>query len=389
MGKRLLTPGVHYIQGAQACIEGALTAGLTVYAGYPITPASEMMEHAAARLPQVGGRFIQMEDEIGSIAALIGASWAGGKAMTATSGPGFSLMQEGLSYAVMSETPLVVVDVQRPGPGQGYINSSQEDVMQARWGRHGEGSTIAVCPASVQEMFNLTIEAFNLAERWRSPVLIMTEEVIAHMRERLVVPPVEEITVVNRTKPQDLGISPDQYLTWGHGQVAPMAAWGDGYRANLVGLVHHEDGNVTRYSNEVHHHCLNRIREKIETNIDQIAKLEAIHTDDCDHLVVCYGSVARTAKEAVEELRAESGLKIGLIRLITLWPFPEERIRSLISRVDKVFVPEMNLGMMIHPVKEALRDRAEDIRSIPELGRLHTPELIMEAITSAVQGGGR
>ncbi len=186
---RLIQPGVHYLQGSQACVEGAIIAGCRVYGGYPITPASEVMEHAAKRIPQVGGRFIQMEDEIASACILLGASWGGAKAMTATSSPGFSLMQETISYAIMSETPLVIVDVQRPGPGQGYVTTSQEDVMQARWGHHGEGSIIALAPASVQEMFEFTIEAFNLSEKWRSPVLLMAEETLAHMRERLIVPP--------------------------------------------------------------------------------------------------------------------------------------------------------------------------------------------------------
>ena len=222
----ILKPGAYYLQGAQACLEGALTAGCRVYAGYPITPATEIMEHAAHRLPRLGGRFIQMEDEISSASVLLGASWAGAKAMTATSSPGFSLMQEVISFAIMTETPLVIVDVQRPGPGQGYITTGQEDVMQARWGHHGEGSIIALSPASVQDMFEFTIEAFNLAERWRTPVLVMAEETVAHMRERLIVPALGTIPIVNRTKPQDMGIAPEHYLPYGHAQVPPMATWG-------------------------------------------------------------------------------------------------------------------------------------------------------------------
>ena len=250
--QNLLEPGTYYLQGSQACIEGALMAGCRVYGGYPITPASEVMEHAALRLPQIGGRFIQMEDEIGSACLLLGSSWAGAKAMTATSSPGFSLMQEAVSYAIMSETPLVIVDVQRPGPGQGYITTSQEDVMQARWGHHGEGAIIALSPASVQEMFEFTIEAFNLSEEWRTPVLLMAEETVAHMRERLVVPAQDQIQVIDRKKPQDLGIPPDSYLPWGHDTVSPMANWGEGYNINYVGLVHLEDGNVTKYDLKMH-----------------------------------------------------------------------------------------------------------------------------------------
>ena len=301
--RHLLQPGVHYLQGSQACLEGALIAGCRVYGGYPITPATEIMEHAAARLPQVGGRCIQMEDEIASACLLLGASWAGAKAMTATSSPGFSLMQETISYAIMSETPLVIVDVQRPGPGQGYVSTGQEDVMQARYGHHGEGSLIALAPTSVQEMFDFTIEAFNLAEQWRTPVLVMTEETIAHMRERLLVPPLEEIRVVNRVKPQDLGIAPEAYLPWGHGTVAPMADWGEGYNVNYIGLVHREDGNITRYDAQAHLHCITRLQHKIEGNAEHIARVETQFVEGCRHLVICYGAVARTAIEAVLEAR--------------------------------------------------------------------------------------
>jgi 2-oxoglutarate ferredoxin oxidoreductase subunit alpha len=332
----------------------------------------------------VGGRFIQMEDEIASACVLIGASWAGAKAMTATSGPGFSLMQEAISYAIMSETPLVIVNVQRPGPGQGYITASQEDVMQARWGHHGEGSLIALAPASVQEMYELTILAFNMSERWRTPVLVMTEETVAHMRERLSVPAAQSVEIVNRRKPQELGISPEDHLLWGEDTVAPMANWGEGYNVNYVGLVHHQDGNVTRYSTEMHHRYIQRLQQKIEGNVDRIARLETSSIEDCDHLVVCYGAVSRTAIEAVEAAR-EKGLKIGYLRLVTLWPFPEAELRESVRDVNVIFVPEMNLGMMKHPVKEALRDRCRKVVSIPSLGALHTPEYILSKIHEEIQ----
>ena len=377
---RLIQPGIHYLQGSQACVEGAIIAGCRVYGGYPITPASEVMEHAAKRIPQVGGRFIQMEDEIASACILLGASWGGAKAMTATSSPGFSLMQETISYGIMSETPLVIVDVQRPGPGQGYVTTSQEDVMQARWGHHGEGSIIALAPASVQEMFEFTIEAFNLSEKWRTPVLLMAEETVAHMRERLIVPPLEDIKIDNRKKPQDLGIAPENYLPWGHDAVAPMANWGEGYNVNLIGLVHLEDGNVTKYDLNMHDHCVKRFYNKIEDNVDTISEIETEHLDNCKHLVICYGSVSRTAIEAVTEARNEHNLEIGYLRLKTLWPFPEKKLRSLIKKMDAVFVPEMNLGMMKHPVAEALGDRCQRIISIPSLGSLHTPEYILSVI---------
>lgn len=376
----LLKPGKYFLQGNQACIEGALIAGCRVYAGYPITPATEAMEHASRRFPQVGGRFIQMEDEIASACLLIGASWGGAKALTVTSGPGFSLMQEAISFAIMSETPMVIIDIQRPGPGQGYITASQQDVMQARWGHHGDGPIIAIAPSSVQEMFDFTIEAFNLSERWRTPVFVMAEETVGHMREPVFVPPWDEIEIIERKKPQDLGIVPEKYLPWGHDVVAPMANWGDGYNVNLVGLCHLEDGNVTKYSPQINYRCVERFYTKIEGNIDKIARIESKFLDGCKHLLICYGTVSRTATEAVIEARAESGLELGYIRLITLWPFPEGKLREIVPDVDTVFIPEMNLGMMKHPITEALRDRCRKIVSIPSIGVLHAPEYILSKI---------
>lgn len=381
-----LQPGTYYLQGAQACAEGAIFAGCRVYAGYPITPATEIMEHFALRLPQTGGRMIQMEDEIASASVLLGASWAGAKAMTATSSPGFSLMQEVISFGIMTETPMVIVDVQRPGPGQGYISTSQEDVMQARWGHHGEGSIIALSPASVQEMFEFTVRAFNLSEKWRTPVLVMTEETVAHMRERLVVPEEKDLPVVERVKPQDRGISPEDYLPYGHGEVPPMAVWGDGYHINHVSLVHHPDGNVTRYDEKTHTENVSRIKAKIEGNVDHIAMLESRFLDDCRHVVVCYGSVSRTGIEAVTEARENRNLPVGFIRLKTLWPFPEKMLRDMVGEVDTVFVPEMNLGMMRHPVTEALGDRCRKVVSVPSLGCLHSPDKILDRICREIDG---
>ncbi len=355
-----------------------------VYAGYPITPAVETMEYASRRFPQVGGRFIQMEDEIASACALIGSSWGGTKALTATSGPGFSLMQEAISIAVMSETPMVIIDIQRAGPGQGYITASQQDIMQARWGHHGDGPIIALAPSSVQEMFDLTIEAFNLSERWRTPVLVMTEETVGHMREPLVVPPWDEIEVVERKKPQNLGILPRDYLPWGHDTVAPMANWGEGYNVNFVALVHLEDGNISRYSPQANYHCVERLQNKIEGNVDEIARMETKFLEGCKHLIICYGAVSRTAMESAIEAREGSGLEVGYLRLITLWPFPEEKLRRMVGHVDTIFVPEMNLGMMKHPITEALRDRCKKVVSIPSLGILHSPEYILSKIREEI-----
>ena len=380
-----ITPGRHYLEGSEACVEGALVAGLKVYGGYPITPASEIMEHAARRLPMVGGRFIQMEDEISAACTLIGASWAGGKAMTATSSPGFSLMQEAISFSIMTETPLVIVDVQRPGPGQGYITTSQEDVMQARWGHHGEGPVIALAPASVQDMFDLTIEAFNLSETWRSPVLIMAEETVAHMREGLTVPELDRISVVPRKKPQDSGIAPEDYLPYGHGLVPPLANFGDGYNINHVSLTHHPDGNIARYTHDMHRENVTRLQDKIEGNADAIARIESRFLDDCKHVLICYGAVSRTGLEAVMEAREALGIKIGFLRLVTLWPFPENILRKLLKKAGTIFVPEMNLGMMRHPIAEALRDRCDRIVSIPSLGALHSPEGILDEIREVLK----
>ncbi len=375
-----IEPGRHYLEGSEACVEGALIAGLKVYAGYPITPASEIMEHVSRRLPQFGGRFIQMEDEISAACTLIGASWAGAKAMTATSSPGFSLMQEAISFSIMTETPLVIVDVQRPGPGQGYITTSQEDVMQARYGHHGEGPIIALVPSSVQEMFELTIEAFNLSEKWRTPVLVMAEETVVHLRERLIVPELDKIELIGRKKPQDLDISPENYLPYGHDIVPPLANFGEGYNINHVSLAHSQDGNVSNYSLKVHRENIERLHQKIEGNVNEIARIEYQLLSDCEHVLICYGSVARTGLEAVKELRQVHGIKIGFIRLVTLWPFPEEKLRALISKVKNVFVPEMNLGMIKHPITEALRDKCDRVISIPEIGALHSPELIIDQI---------
>jgi 2-oxoglutarate ferredoxin oxidoreductase subunit alpha len=300
--------------------------------------------------------------------------------MTATSSPGFSLMQEAISFSIMTETPLVIVDVQRPGPGQGYITTSQEDVMQARYGHHGEGPLVALAPSSVQDMFDLTIEAFNLSEKWRTPVLIMAEETVAHLREQLIVPELESIEIMRRKKPQDLDISPESYLPYGHAIVPPLANFGEGYNVNHVGLAHAEDGNVGNYSLKVHRENIDRLHQKIEGNVNEISRIETRFMEDCEHVLICYGSVARTGLEAVKEVRQVHGIRIGFIRLVTLWPFPEDHLRRSISAVKNVYVPEMNLGQIKHPITEALRDKCDQVISIPEIGALHSPEQIIDQI---------
>ena len=382
--KGFLQPGDYYFQGNEACVEGAIIAGCRYFSGYPITPASEISETASIRMPQVGGVFIQMEDELASVCSLIGASWAGAKALTATSGPGFSLMQEAISVAIMAETPFVIINVQRPGPGQGYITASQGDVMQARWGPHGGGSLIVLAPASVQEMMNFTIEAFNLAEKWRSPVIILADEPVAHMQEKVVVPPLEEIEVINRVTPQELGITPEDYLPFGGQEVPPMAAFGDGYKINVVSLVHHPDSNIGHYSAKLNYECVSRKVRKIEDNVDEISKLDVQFLEDSDHVIVCYGTPARPAYEAMLEARAEN-IRIGYVRLKTLWPFPEKKLRHLIREAAHIFMPEENLGLMIHSVIEALRDRVSQFIPIPSLGVLHSPELILRKIREVIR----
>ena len=252
--------------------------------------------------------------------------------------------------------------------------------MQARYGHHGEGSVIALAPSSVQDMFELTIEAFNLSEKWRTPVLIMAEETVAHMREQLIVPELDSIEIIGRKKPQDMGISPDAYLPYGHEIVPPMANFGEGYNINHVSLAHHADGNVGNYSLKTHRENIERLHQKIEGNVNQIAQVESQFLDDCEHVLISYGSVARTGLEAVKEAREVHGIKIGFIRLVTLWPFPEEKLRNLISTVKNVFVPEMNLGMIKHPITEALRDKCDRVISIPEIGALHSPEKLVDQI---------
>jgi 2-oxoglutarate ferredoxin oxidoreductase subunit alpha len=256
--------------------------------------------------------------------------------------------------------------------------------MQARWGHHGQGPVIALAPSSVQDMFDLTIEAFNLSETWRTPVLIMAEETVAHMREPLTVPDPDQIKLVVRKKPQDTSIAPQDYQPYGHDLVPPLADFGDGYNINHVSLAHHPDGNVSRYNADMHRANVTRLHEKIEGNADTIARVESRFLDDCEHVLICYGAVARTGFEAVMEARQKYGIRIGFLRLVTLWPFAGNMLRQFIKKADTVFVPEMNLGMMIHPVTEALRDRCQRIVPISSIGALHSPEAILEKICEVV-----
>jgi 2-oxoglutarate ferredoxin oxidoreductase subunit alpha len=330
------------------------------------------------RLPEVGGAFIQMEDEIASMAAIIGSSYAGVKSMTATSGPGFSLMQENIGLAAMTETPCVVVDVMRAGPSTGQpTKTGQQDVMQAKWGSHGDYEVIALAPSSVQETFNLTIEAFNLSETYRCPVFVMTDEIIGHMMERLAIPEPDQIQIVNRKRPTS---PPSEYLPFKAGEdlVPEMATFGEGYRFYATGLTHDETGHPQTDSSDHHAKLVQRLCDKIRKNTGKITKVEQVFLEDADVCLVAYGSVARSALSAVVEGRAR-GAKIGLLRLVTLWPFPEEIVERVAEQVDRILVPEMNYGQLVREVERSAGRRK--VTFLPKLGdALHTPEEILTQV---------
>jgi len=377
-GERVLV-GQHFMNGDVACAEGALAAGCSFFAGYPITPSTEVAERLAQRLPQVGGVYIQMEDELASIAAVLGASWAGAKAMTATSGPGFSLMMENVGLAVMTETPCVIVDVQRGGPSTGLPTLvSQADVMQAKWGSHGDFEPIAYAPESPQEMFDLTIEAFNAAERYRTPVFIMADEIVGHMTERVTIPPPERIDIVDRKRPPK---PKDGWLPFATGTdlVPAMPNAGDGYNIHVTGLTHDERGYPATDA-LVHDRLVRRLNRKIQVHASEILRFEEVCLDDAEVIVVAFGCTARSAKRAVN-LARERGIKAGLFRLITLWPFPQGRMRELANRVRRFVVAEMNLGQMAREVERHIRRPAIWVTHAG--GAMIPPETILRSIIEA------
>lgn len=370
--------GAHFMNGDVACAEGALAAGCRFFAGYPITPATEIAEHLSLRMPEIGGIYIQMEDEIASMAAIIGASYSGLKAMTATSGPGFSLMQENIGLAVMTEAPCVVVDVMRGGPSTGQPTMpGQQDVMQAKWGSHGDYGIIALTPSSVQEMFDLTVEAFNLSETYRVPTLLMADEIVGHMWEKVVIPSADKIRTVNRKKasvPREeyKPFMPDDDL------VPPMACFGEGYRFHATGLTHDEHGFPKTSSTEVQQRLVRRLCEKIGKNADKIIRVEEVMLDDADVVVVAYGIVARAALSAVRKAR-EKGVKAGLLRLVTLWPFPEKQVARVAKQAKKIVVAEMNCGQLVREVERAAKETP--VSFLSKLGEEpHTPMEILESI---------
>ncbi len=365
----MLSAGVHFLSGNEACAEGALVAGCRFYGGYPITPSSEIMVHMAHRLPQVSGTFAQMEDEIASLCAVIGASWSGIKSMTATSGPGFSLMMESLGYAVMTETPCVIVNVQRAGPSTGQASRpAQGDVMQARWGTHGGPEIIALAPWSVQEMYDLTIRAFNLAERFRVPVIVLADEVVGHLYETLTIEP--EVHCFNRARwPQD---SP--FGTEADDGVPPMPAFGEGARLLVTGSTHDARGIRRTTDPHAQERLVRRLANKLLAHRDEIDDWEAHFTADAERLVVAYGSVARSALWAVREARRREQ-RVGLLRLKSLWPFPDEIVTRYADDCREVVVPEMNLGQV---AREVQRCTAARVTPLPQTnGEIVDPRRIL------------
>jgi len=384
-----LLTGEHFLLGDYAAAEGAIMAGCRFFAGYPITPATEVAERMSIRLPQVDGVYIQMEDELASMNAVLGASWSGAKAMTSTSGPGFSLMMENLGLGIMTETPCVLVNVQRGGPSTGLPTLvGQQDMMQARWGSHGDYEIIALCPVSPQELFDLTIRAFNLAEKFRTPVLVMTDAEVGHMTERVVIPEPEQIEIVDRPVVRKGDMPPEQFrvfrqmpLTEGKVRVAPMAVAGEGYRFHITGLTHDERGYPAMHA-DASEQNIKHLVDKILTHRDEIIQLEERHLDDAEVVVVSYGISARTSLWSIEQARKE-GIRVGYLRLITVWPFPEDRIRRLAGKVRAFVVPEINRGQIIHEVERCAAGRAQ-VSGVNRLGGdILEPRKVLKAIRAA------
>lgn len=365
-----------FIQGNEACARGAIEAGCRFFAGYPITPSTEIAEGMARLLPQYGGSFIQMEDEIGALGAVIGAVWGGMKGMTATSGPGFSLMQEHIGYAAMTETPIVIVNMQRGSPSTGQPTmTSQSDMMQARWGSHGDYETIVLSPSSVQECFDFTVEAFNLAEKYRVPVMVMGDEIVGHMREKITIPDAVDITY--RQMPEE---SPEKFLPFKAptNGTSSMPAFGDGYKMHITGLTHDERGYPDASNPETHFRLVNRLCNKIRKHTDDIARVKEDFTDDAEIIVLSYGAPARSVITAVKNVR-DDGIKAGYVKLETVWPFPEKLIKEAAANAQKVLVVEMNLGQIFYEVQRVLPDK--EVELLPKIGgAMHLPTEITDKI---------
>jgi 2-oxoglutarate/2-oxoacid ferredoxin oxidoreductase subunit alpha len=374
--REVLGGKVQFLLGDMACVYGGLLAGVSFFGGYPITPASEIAEGMSRMLPRVGGTYIQMEDEIGSIAAVIGASWGGARSMTATSGPGFSLMMENYGFAVMTETPCVIVNVQRTGPSTGQPTlGAQGDMMQARYGTHGDFEAIALAPSTVQECLDFTIEASNLSEKYRNPVVVMTDGEMGHLRERIVIPDEKDLKLVNRV---EATIPKNKYIPFTNSQtikgskVPDFPTFGTGYHTYVTGLTHNEKGFPATDKQKDHEKLVKRITEKITDDADKLVKVEKFNLDDADTVFLTYGASARPAETAMEIARSK-GKKVGLLSLKIVWPFPEKLVAKLAKQVDKIIVPEMNLGQIYHPVREAACGNCE-VEVAPKIGgEMHLP----------------
>ena len=380
--KGVLT-GSHFMDGDYALAEGGLAAGCRYFGGYPITPSTETAERFSERIPYVGGVFIQMEDELASIASLIGAVWGGKKAMTVTSGPGFSLMMENIGLACMMETPLVIANVQRGGPSTGLPTlTGQQDMMQARWGSHGDYEIIALSPDSPQECFDLTIEAFNLSETYRVPVFVMTDECIGHMHEKVVIPPAEEIELVERKWYKG---PKNKYLPYKNDTdgIPFMVKVGDGYRFHTTGLTRDERG-YPLLNAECQATCVSHLIDKIKDNADKIIHLKEADIDNAEILVMSYGITSRVSIKAVQEAK-KAGIKVGTMQLKTVWPFPEKRLKELAGKVKAIVFPEINAGQVVLEAERVVADKCKVV-SVPHYGGwVHDPNVILNAIKEAAK----
>lgn len=373
---------IKLMQGNEACVEGAIAAGCRFYAGYPITPSTEIAEGCAVRMPQVGGHFIQMEDEIAGCAAAVGASAAGVKSMTATSGPGFSLKQENLGYACITEIPFVLVDVQRAGPSTGLPTSpSQGDVMQAKWGTHGDHPVIAIAPSSVEECYRKCVRCFNLSEKYRTPVIFLMDEIVGHLRESIEIPEEGELEIINRSCPEDPYHTAPAY-SCKDGELVPcMAPFGSGERYNITGLIHGEDGFPTN-STKIADAQVKRLIAKVEENLDDILEWEEDMPEDAETCIVCYGGTARSVYSAVEEMRM-AGEKVGFFRPITVWPFPAEKMAEISKKVKKVVVVEHNNGQLVLEVERVIKNNCK----LDFLGKVDGTVITPDEVIAKVKEG--
>lgn len=376
--------GEHFMLGDHACAEGGLAAGCRFFAGYPITPATEVAERIAERFPEVGGIYIQMEDEIASMAAILGASWGGMKTMTSTSGPGFSLMMENIGLGILTETPTVIVNVQRAGPSTGLPTLvGQGDMMQARWGSHGPYEIIALVPWSAQECFDLTVRAFNLSEKFRLPVLVMTDAEVGHLTEKVVIPPEEKIPIVNRKRPT---VPPEKFRTYQPDDdlIPPMPDAGEGYHVFVESLTHDERGYPV-ITAEAQKKLVERLIKKIRIHVNEILDWEERDIEGAEVVVLSYGISARIATRAIAQAR-ERGVKVGFFRLITAWPFPEKRVREISKNIKGFVVPEINYGQIVYEVERCSRDDCQVVLVPNAGGEMHDPDEILDAIMKVAKG---